>query len=366
MEVVFNEELFDKLTTADVEKCIEESENESLQKLVDLGDFIQQVKNEKFGFRHEPLSFKKDKVAVFTADIFEKSNVCVFQEGIYDTLTVSELKNLIKNSRPKLLLKLSDLCNFARDELRVRRGESFSEFDRYVPCKKSDLFHGKWLDQMHCGKFENYQGLLVFRPLSGVILYHGSASFRTGEPFEDPIWFGTYENSMQYVEDGYMNLFRIVKPPRLLVLTELDNIEYLLSASSPVEKEAISTVTGIERTDLSKLKRQYGCKYEEKSPERFSRFSSRDEDMMMAKTVCSIPGIDGYIQPAIEYCSTGVTYRDGNPYPSAKRFNGEVVICNAADFVKRVKNGIPCAKDEGISCDISKKEWEKEFKHVKR
>jgi len=359
MEVVFNEELFDKLSTADVEKCVKEAESSSLQKLSKLGDFIQQVKNEKFGFKEGPLSFEKD--VIFTADVFDKSNVCVFQEGIYDTLKVSDLKELIQNSRPKLLLKLTDLCNFAKDEIRVRSGESFDELTRDVPCEKSDMFQGKWLDQMRCGKFENYQGLLVFRPLKGVIVYHGSDSFRTGDPFEDPIWFGTYENSMQYVEDGYMNLFRIVEPPRLLVLTELENMEYLLSASSPIEKEAISTVTGIEKTNLEKLERQYGCKYENKKRERFSRFSSRTEDMIMARTICSIPGIDGYIQPAIEYCSTGITYRNGNPYPSAKRFNGEVVICNAAKFVERVKNGIPCAKDEGISCDISKQEWRREF-----
>lgn len=362
MEAVFNEELFDELTTTDLEKCVSKAGDDSLKKLVQIRDIIKKVNNEELGLEEVDLTF--DKMIVLTNEPQDKLKVCVFWENVYDTLSVNEVMDLIKKSRIKLIKKLKDLGGFAQDELMTRNGE-YPEESVVVPCERSDMYKGEWIDTMRCGIFENYQGLLVFRPRIGAVMYHGSPSFKEGDPFDDPIWFGTYENSMQYIEDGYMNLFRIKRSPRLLVLTNVDNIEYILAASTDKEKHAISKVTGVEQTDLKSIQRQFGCAYEDKSPIRFSRFSSREEDMMMAKVICSIPGLDGYIQPAINYCSWGVTYREGEKYPPAKRFNGEVVICNASNFVERVvEHGIPCAQDAGEECDISREMWEREFENV--
>jgi hypothetical protein len=173
---------------------------------------------------------------------------------------------------------------------------------------------------------------------------------------------------VQYIKesdtgDGYMNLFKFVKSPRLLVLNNGSNLKYIYDKSNQERQKIISETTGYQRKELNRKNRAYGCFYEDKPEPEFSRFSTRDSDAVLADIICEIPGIDGYIQPEVNYCGSGITYRYGKPYPLAKRFFGEVVLCNPPEFLERVGDkAIDCTKDK-TRCDLTIDEWKKEFRN---
>jgi hypothetical protein len=221
-------------------------------------------------------------------------------------------------------------------------------------CNPADRYHGRWVNNLRCGTYEIYQGWLTFRPQPGLILYHGSETFTEGEPYDSPVWYGAYENSVLYaqsVEKGYMNNFRLVKSPRLLVLTDSENLQRLLSMVDAKTAKAISRVTGVGLENLQARNYSFGCVYQDKSSTEFSRWSSRREDTIMANAICDLPGIDGYAQPTVKYCSAGIPYRFGEPLSNVDTFYGEIVICNSRNFLERITSeAIPCFDRE--SCDL--------------
>jgi len=361
MDVLFNEELFDRLTTSQLETLIKGADDVALNKLIELHDFIKFYHNAEAGFEDNESEPLKEiiPITVDLESVLELPRYSILNEKLYDALSIEQLFEMFDDSREILLKKIRDVGGAAKIELNQRQGIKPEE-DHVETCTKADKFRGAWIDEMHCGTFENYQGLLVFRPKKDLILYHGSESFKSGDPVPGPLWFGSYDNSLQYAKNGYMNIFRIKKSPRLLVLTDVKNINKVLRTVSPQDREAISKVTGIEQTDLNSIYRQFGCGYKNKDPQQFSRFSSRKEDMIMAESICKLPGIDGYMQPEINYCSGGSAYRDGKELPAAKRFNGEIVLCDAKEFVKRVTpEAIECPN--GSVCDISAEDWKREL-----
>ena len=361
MDNLFNKELFDKLSTSQVEKIIRQADNTALEKMGFLYELIQRFRNVEAGFEVDESLPKKKVIAPKNYEkSFKMPDKSLFNEKLFDSLSTKQIYSLIQESPRNLLKRIRELGGFANDELDERLGTELIE-EKSLGCTKLDRFRGNWIEDLTCGEFEERDGFLIFRPNKDLILYHASDSFTTGDPFDDPIWLGSYDNSVTYVgEGGHMNIFRIKRSPKLIVLTDDDNIEKVLGVSTPKERKIISRATGIGKSYLSVPNRKFGCVYKQKPRKKFSRYSSRAEDMVMAKAICAIPGIDGYIQPQVNYCSSGLAYRDGEPLPSGKRFWGEVVMCGASKFLERVVDpALECVAGE--PCDLTRKMWKREF-----
>lgn len=364
MDVIFNQELFDRLSTSQIENLVDNADEIALEKMVFLYNLIQVYRSRDSGLRIKNLPQKKVVPLRNDSKAFAVSENSLLNEKLFDSFTTRQLYGLIVNSNRSLLKRIRDLGGFAKDELDERRGIEHLEKENFG-CSRINRFRGNWIEDLTCGDFQNWEGFLIFRPNKGLVLYHASQNFKTGDPMDMPFWMGSYDNSVHYIgEDGYMNIFRLKSSPKLIVLSDVDNVKKIMKVSSPEEREAIMTVTGVGNRNLSKTKRGFGCKYEDKDPDRFSRFSSRREDMIMANAVCSIPGIDGYILPQLNYCSSGVTYREGKPRPAAKRMYGEIMMCEASKFVERVVDpAIECVTGE--PCDLTQNMWRKEFEKKK-
>jgi hypothetical protein len=239
---------------------------------------------------------------------------------------------------------------------RCSLGEKGCQKSAPAVCNPADRYYGRWVNNLRCGTYEIYEGWLTFRPQQGLILYHGSETFTEGEPYDSPVWYGAYENSVLYaksVEKGYMNNFRLIKSPRLLVLTDSENLQRLLSMVDAKTAKAISRVTGVGLENLQARNYSFGCVYQDKSSTEFSRWSSRREDTIMANAICDLPGIDGYAQPTVKYCSAGIPYRFGEPLSNVDTFYGEIVICNSRNFLERITSqAIACFDRDACDLDL--------------
>jgi len=365
MEVLFNEELFDKLSTKQIENLVHRADDIALNKMALFRKLVQRFRSENAGLElDEKLPRKRITPLKNRKDLQKVPETSLLNEAYFDSLSSEDIYILIKNSNPKTRKKIKYLGGFAEEEINERKDEDYLKTRNYR-CNNLDKFRGNWIDELTCGNFENYRGYIVFRPNLGLLLYHASADWSTGDPRDSPLWLGSYWNSSQYIKeisagDGYMNVFRIKRSPRLIILNEPSNIQKILRIASPEKQKSISTVTGIGNTNLEEDYRSYGCVYKNKDAEVFSRFSSREEDAEMATVVCSIPGIDGYIIPEVNYCSSGVAYRKGEPLPKAKRMYGEVMMCEGSKFLERVVDpALEC--EPGEDCDLSKEFWKLEF-----
>jgi len=363
MDVLFNQELFDTLSTERLERLIRSADNTALEKMVFLYNLIQRYRNEEAGLEIRNPFPRKRVIMDDDPRSMEPQEYSIINEQFFDALTTKQLYRLISDIPDNVLKRISDLGGFAKDELDKRGGVSVRD-EKSFGCSKLDRFRGNWIENLTCGDFENSNGFLIFRPRKGLVLYHASDSFITGDPRDKPFWLGSYDNSIRYVgDDGYMNIFRLKASPRLIILSDIYNVRKLLDMSNREERAAIMTVTGVDNRDLSKTDRSFGCKYTDKDPSSFSRFSSRREDAIMANAVCNLEGVDGYILPQLNYCSSGVAYRNGEPKPKSKRMYGEIMMCKGSRFLERVIDpAIECMAGE--SCDLSRRMWEQEFQRT--
>lgn len=365
MEVLFNQELFDRLSTSRLEKIINSADNTSLEKMTFLYDLIQRYRNENAGLKIKSPFPRKRVVLDDDPRSLKLQEDSIINEQYFDSLTTKQLYNIISEIPRSVLKRINDLGGFARDELNERSGQSYRD-EKSFGCSKLDQFRGNWIENLTCGDFENSNGFLVFRPRKGLVLYHASDSFVTGDPRDEPFWLGSYDNSIHYAGDeGYMNIFRLKASPKLIILSDVFNVKKLLRISNRKEREAIMMVTGIENRNLFKTDRSFGCKYTNKDVDIFSRFSSRKEDAIMANSVCKLKGIDGYILPQLNYCSSGVAFRDGEPKPKSKRMYGEIMMCAGSKFLERV---IDPAQEctAGETCDLSRQMWKRELQKIER
>jgi len=119
MDVLFNEELFDRLTTSQLETLIKGADDVALNKLIELHDFIKFYHNAESGFEDNESEPLKEiiPITVDLESVLELPRYSILNEKLYDALSIEQLFEMFDDSREILLKKIRDVGGAAKIEL---------------------------------------------------------------------------------------------------------------------------------------------------------------------------------------------------------------------------------------------------------